>query len=87
MKTKKISQAEARRLQQHVVALEQQVSGLRNALEGLWDGVWISGVHQDVVHAETRGALRTAKKLRHFVVARLCDDGSIDFYAVPARRS
>jgi hypothetical protein len=79
----KISQREARRLQQQVAKLEKQLDEqLRH-----WSSSWPGGVHirtldASAAHHELRVAIKTARMLDHAVVCTT-DGTNIMFYGLP----
>lgn len=77
----KISQREARRLQQQVARLENQMDNQRNA----WSQAWPGGVHlgSSSPSIELTSAIKTARKLRHAVVVNCPSAGTLEYYALP----
>lgn len=77
----RISQREARRLRKRLGELERAELQRRNA----WANGWPGGVHLGATlpSDELRGAIKTARKLRHAVVATVTDNGMVQFYALP----
>lgn len=79
--TKKISQTEARKLKKRVAELESLERIRLNA----WARDWPSGVHIDTlaVVPSTAAAVRTARKLKHAVVATIDDSNVMHLHALP----
>jgi hypothetical protein len=79
---RKISQREARRLRKRVQTLEFEHRARMNAWGKEYPGIDIG---QMSIGAEGKiiSALRTARKLKHAVVALAETDGTIYFFAVP----
>lgn len=79
--TKKISQAEARALKKRVAEFESLERTRRNA----WATEWPKGISIDAlgVAASTAAAVRTARKLKHAVVATIDDNNTLRLFAMP----
>ena len=78
-----ISQREARRLRKRVAALE----AAENARRNLWVQEWPRGVEivraQFASDGQVTTAIRTARALRHAVVALADAEGMVRFMALP----
>ena len=79
---KKISQREARRLRKRVAELERMESQRGNA----WCSDWPMGSNIGSMKVDPlnylRGAIHTARLLKHAVVASVDDNGKISFHAM-----
>lgn len=78
---RKISQREARRLQQRVASLENTLDNQRSA----WSNSWPGGIHisTETVTVSGWSAIHTARRLEHAVVAVDVGDNKIMLYALP----
>jgi hypothetical protein len=79
----RISQREARRLRKRVEELERAEDSRRRR----WSSEWPSGTHIATAKwdadARVPVSIRTARALRHAVIATTKDDGTVLFYALP----
>lgn len=84
MPRRKISQVEALRLQKRVADLEARDRSNRMA----WASEWVGGVNIAAAKWEPGDrvpvAIRTARRLKHAVVATVGEDGSVQFHALAA---
>lgn len=84
MAAKHISQRDARNLRKRVATLEAEREAQRRA----WSTEWPGGTHITSVAAPAAeaSAIRTARRLRHAVVATVRDNGEVLFYALPVSK-
>lgn len=77
-----ISQREARRLMKRVAALERQIHNQRDRWSGDYIGTEIASVNLESLPAQL-SAMKTARKLKHAVVAVTNDSNTVRFVALP----